>query len=94
VIVLLALSMVALIAICGLVIDVGRVYYAHRALQASADAAALAGGQELPDPSLAAVRAREYGTDGKNPLNEVEAVETVTTRCIVPPRPRGEAAKG
>jgi len=82
VIVLLALSMVALIAICGLVIDVGRVYYAHRALQASADAAALAGGQELPDPSLAAVRAREYGTDGKNPLNEVEAVETVTTRCI------------
>jgi len=45
-IVLVVIAMVALLALAAFAIDVGYVYYAHRSLQASADAAALAGAQE------------------------------------------------
>lgn len=48
VIVLLVLFLVVLLGMSAMVIDVGYAYYAHRSLQASADAAALAGAQELP----------------------------------------------
>ncbi len=46
--VIVALSMIALIAFLALVIDVGSLYAERRKLQTAADAAALAGAQELP----------------------------------------------
>jgi len=69
----------------GFVVDIGYAYYAQRSLQASADAAALAGAQELPDASAAAVVADQYGgEDGaKNENDNVQSVTTtVTTKCL------------
>jgi Putative Flp pilus-assembly TadE/G-like len=85
VLVLVAVAMVALLAAAGLAIDVGYAYYAQRSLQASADAAALAGAQELPNPDAAAATARNYGgEDGaRNARANVPGVRTtVTTRCL------------
>ena len=41
--------MVVMLGFCALCLDVGHAYLAQRRLQASVDAAALAGAQELPD---------------------------------------------
>jgi Putative Flp pilus-assembly TadE/G-like len=50
-----------LIAIAGAVIDVGSWYRTHRTMQATADASALAGAQELPlSTSAAAAQALDY----------------------------------
>ena len=84
-IVLAVIAMVALLALAAFAIDVGYVYYAHRSLQASADAAALAGAQKLPDAGAAKVTAQEYGTSpaGKNQLNNIGVVsEAITTKCL------------
>jgi Flp pilus assembly protein TadG len=51
---LIAASMTVMLGFVGLVIDVGRLYYASRALQASTDAAALAGAATLPGATAAA----------------------------------------
>ena len=48
----MALLLIPLLAISGFVIDVGFAYFTQRSLQTQADAAALAGAQKLPDPSL------------------------------------------
>jgi hypothetical protein len=83
--VFVALGMTVLIAFLGLAIDVGYAYYTSRALQASADAAALAGAQELPDPDKAAAVANAYaGSDGgKNARSNIPNVSTdVTTKCL------------
>src|SRR3954470_2143066 len=53
-IVLSAVWMIVLLGMAGLVIDVGSWYRAQRNLQADADAAALAGAQELPDDTATA----------------------------------------
>ncbi len=85
VIVLIVLFLVVLLGMAALVIDVGYAYYAHRSLQASADAAALAGAQELPDPVKAKAIALQYSaSDGnKNERADLEdVVTTVTTKCI------------
>ncbi|HEY8104402.1 MAG TPA: vWA domain-containing protein, partial [Gaiellaceae bacterium] len=85
VIVLIVLLLVVLLGMAALVIDVGYAYYAHRSLQASADAAALAGAQELPDPTKAKALALTYSasTGGKNQRGDLEdVVTTVTTKCI------------
>lgn len=51
----------AILAMCAAVLDVGAWYRADRALQATADAAALAGAQALPDdPGHALALADEY----------------------------------
>ena len=58
-----ALMVVALIALLGtaaIVMDVGFAWYAKRQVQASADAAALAGAQELPDVTKARAAAVQY----------------------------------
>lgn len=83
--VLTVFLLVGLLGMAALVVDVGYAYYAHRSLQASADAAALAGAQELPDPSRAVVVARQYGSEdgAKNKHPDIDGVTTtVTTRCI------------
>jgi hypothetical protein len=84
-IVLAVIAMVALLALAAFAIDVGYVYYAHRSLQASADAAALAGAQKLPDAAEAKATAQEFGTSsvGKNQLNNIGAIsETISTKCL------------
>ncbi len=85
-IVLVVISLVVLLGMAALVIDIGYVYYTHRSLQASADAAALAGAQELPDPVKAVDVAKQYtaGDGQKNARTDVNGVTTtVTTKCIV-----------
>src|SRR5207342_511123 len=84
-IVLLACTLVVLCGAAALVIDVGKAYVVKRHLQASVDAAALAGAQALPDPAAAASMARSYsGSPGmKNDEAKLPGVTTsVTTKCI------------
>ena len=52
--VLMALSLVVIIGMAALVVDVGNWYHTKRRLQATADAAALAGAQRLPTDSVGA----------------------------------------
>lgn len=60
-VVLSVVWMVVLLGMAGLVIDVGSWYRSQRDLQAQADAAALAGAQELPaDTSIATGTAKSY----------------------------------
>jgi hypothetical protein len=84
VVVAFVLLLAGLLAIAGLVVDVGNAYRVHRALQASADAAALAGGQSLPNAAAAVSVARLYGatTAGRNKLKNITSVESITTRCL------------
>lgn len=59
--VLVALVMVALLGCVGLVTDIGTIYFHRLNLENAADAAALAGAQELPDdPEKAVAVAEEY----------------------------------
>jgi hypothetical protein len=58
--VFVALLLVSLVAVFGLVVDVGSWIRAQRQAQAVADAAALAGAQELPDQTAALQRRDEY----------------------------------
>ena len=84
-VVLAVVAMVALLALSAFAIDVGYAYYAHRSLQASADAAALAGAQQLPDASAATATARQYGTSAgsKNHLSNIgDVTETISTKCL------------
>ncbi len=77
---------VVLLGMAALVVDVGYAYYAHRSLQSSADASALAGAQELPNSSMAVSVANSYGGQpgGKNAHGNIPGVTTtVTTKCIV-----------
>jgi hypothetical protein len=86
VIVLVVVMLVVLLGFAALVVDVGYAYYAHRSLQASADAAALAGAQELPNSAAAIAMAQSYSssTGSKNARPNINGVTTtVTTRCIV-----------
>lgn len=62
--------MVVLLGFAALVIDVGSWYRAHRAAQSTADAAALAGAQVLPDTQNATALAQQYvnkNSDGGGP---------------------------
>jgi Flp pilus assembly protein TadG len=84
-IVLMVVALVGLIGMVGFAVDIGYAYYTQRALQASADAAALAGAQQLPDGNAAIATASEFGTQGagKNRLVNVGSVdENVFTKCI------------
>jgi Flp pilus assembly protein TadG len=70
-IVLSVLALVAVMGMCALVLDVGSWFRTHRRLQATADAAALAGAQSLPnDPSGAKSLALNYANkNGGNVLS-------------------------
>jgi hypothetical protein len=79
------LFLFVLLGMAAMVIDVGYAYYAHRSLQAQVDAAALAGAQELPDPSKATQIAFDYSgkTGSKNAQDNVRNVTVdVKTRCL------------
>jgi hypothetical protein len=77
-------ALTVLLGFSGLVIDIGRAYFAQRNIQASADAAALAGAMELPDPAAAQAKAREYsGSPGrKNAKQDLNVVTSTSTRCL------------
>ena len=63
VVVLTTVMLVALLGLAAMVLDVGVWFHAKRQLQATADAAALAGAQVLPqNPSQAQALAVQYGT--------------------------------
>jgi Putative Flp pilus-assembly TadE/G-like len=74
------LALVALLGTAALTMDVGFAWYAKRQVQASADAAALAGAQQLPDISSATTTANTYATLN-TPDNLSNVVVKVTTRC-------------
>jgi hypothetical protein len=83
--VVILLMMTVLLGMAALVIDVGYAYYTQRSLQASADAAALAGAQQLPSSSAAIATAKEYGgaVGAKNARGNVPGVTTsVSTKCV------------
>ncbi|MGH3022753.1 MAG: pilus assembly protein TadG-related protein, partial [Gaiellaceae bacterium] len=85
VVILFVLVLVVLLGTAALVVDLGYAYYTKRSLQASADAAALAGASGLPNSSTALDRAREYsGSEaGKNERDNVPPVTTsVTAKCV------------
>jgi Putative Flp pilus-assembly TadE/G-like len=81
---LLAVGMLlVLIGFSAFAVDVGHAYFAQRQLQASADAAALAGAQVLPDIGSATNLAQQFGPTGTNPPQGVDDVQTdITTECL------------
>jgi hypothetical protein len=83
--VMVVLFLFVLLGMAAMVIDVGYAFYAQRSLQAQVDAAALAGAQELPDPTRAEAVAYEYSgqAGGKNERSNVRDVTVeVRTRCL------------
>jgi len=85
ILVFVAILLAAVIGLSAFVIDLGYAYYAQRTLQASADAAALAGAQQLPDQNAAVTTAKQYGTQvgAKNASSKLTNVdEVVSTRCL------------
>ena len=80
VIVLAAGAMVVVLGFTALAIDIGFFAHTKRDLQNDADAMALAGAQEIPDPGLANSKAREWGTkNGVDLGSEVLSIEFGTT---------------
>jgi hypothetical protein len=83
--VLAVISLVVLLGMAGMVIDIGSAFYASRSLQASTDAAALAGAQQLPDSASAVAVAKTYsGMRGqKNEVASLPDVQAaITTKCL------------
>jgi Flp pilus assembly protein TadG len=83
--VLLVLTLTVLLGFAALTIDIGRAYYSKRSLQASADAAALAGAQGLPNSTTAQSLANQYsGSAGsKNARSNLQNVDTtVSVKCL------------
>jgi hypothetical protein len=81
--IIIVLFMLVLLGFCALCLDVGHAYLAQRRLQSAADAAALAGAQELPDVASATSFANTYGSSGNNTPSGLDSTTmTVTSRCI------------
>jgi hypothetical protein len=81
--VLVVLMLVVLLGFAALVLDVGRAYLAQRRLQASVDAAALAGAGGLPVVGSATDLANAFGSSGANVPAGLDDVQmTVSTKCI------------
>jgi hypothetical protein len=79
--VFLVLFLAVFLGLAALVLDIGHAYYADRSLQASTDAAALAGAQELPNSVKAIGIAHSFsGSNGsKNARANVPGVATEAT---------------
>ena len=75
-----ALALVVLLGISAFAIDVGYAYYAKRQLQAAADAAALAGAQDLPTAATAITTATAYANANK-PANVSSVSFEYQTKC-------------
>ena len=89
--VLTVVFLVVLLGIAAMVVDVGSWYRAHRAAQSTADAAALAGAQDLPDTATANSLANEYAaknndTGGASPAQVTfsqQGYETDTIKVTI-----------
>ena len=77
---LAALMLVVLLGIGAFAIDIGYAYYAKRQLQSAADAAALAGAQDLPNAATAVATATSYGA-ANTPANLASFAFTYQTKC-------------
>jgi hypothetical protein len=95
---LVAASVVALLAIAALVVDGGNLYYSHQKLAAASDAAALAGGYDIPNTTTATATtdatrwsAVAGGLNANQNLTNVsitvgfKCLTTVGVPCLVPP---------
>jgi putative Flp pilus-assembly TadE/G-like protein len=81
-IVLMTLSLVVIMGMAALVLDVGNWFHTKRRLQGTADAAALAGAQELPDdPSAAQTMAMNYANQNGG---DVAGANIVVTSTVLP----------
>ncbi|MBU2598174.1 MAG: Tad domain-containing protein [Actinobacteria bacterium] len=96
VVVIVALSIIALMMVTALAIDVGSLYEERRHLQTVADAAALAGVQELPEDVDGAINvAIEYGSKHGLIINSSDVIisstlaedDTITVNAINPNAP-------
>ena len=77
---LAALAMVVILGFAAMAIDVGLFLHERRELQKAADAAALAGAQELPySPADAEQKAQEWAANNGIDAGELEAIEISTT---------------
>jgi Flp pilus assembly protein TadG len=89
--VLTVVFLVVLLGIAAMVVDAGSWYRAHRAAQSTADAAALAGAQALPDTARANSLANEYAaknndTGGASPAQitfSQQGYETDTIKVTI-----------
>jgi hypothetical protein len=84
-----ALMMMAMLGVTAMVVDVGRVFISYHELQASTDAAALAGGEALGAPSStttttdSAVTLYSSTNSDKNAYSNLTGVTTTTTlECL------------
>jgi Flp pilus assembly protein TadG len=78
-IVLSVLALVALLGMSALVLDVGNWFRTKRRLQATADAAALAGAQKLPGtPGLAQAMALDYANKNEGDVRPEDVTITTT----------------
>ena len=93
VLVLFALMLAGLCGFVGLALDVGHLMATRTDLQKAADAAAMAGSQELPIPGLALVRANQYvGVNSKSGTSSsvafsqhtdpFDTIQVTTTRYV------------
>jgi Flp pilus assembly protein TadG len=74
------LAMVVIMAFTAMAIDVGLFLHEKRELQKAADAAALAGAQELPNsPETALVRAGRWALSNGIGSGEIDSVDVTTT---------------
>src|SRR2546423_1904431 len=74
--------LICLLGLSALVTDIGHAYLVKRKLQATADAAALAAANTLPDAAAAADRALAYGAGGKNSVAGVTASQSMRPYCL------------
>jgi Putative Flp pilus-assembly TadE/G-like/von Willebrand factor type A domain len=84
----IAVMFVILLAIAGMVIDIGNAYRVHQQLQATADAAAAAGADNLPSTGNAVSAAATYSAapGGKNTITGAGTVtESAYTDCSTDP---------
>jgi hypothetical protein len=86
---LVAFMMMAMLGVTAMVVDVGRVYISYHELQASTDAAALAGGEAMGQPNStstttdSAVDLYSSTTSDKNAYSNLSNVTTaVTLKCL------------
>lgn len=81
--VIVVLFLIVMLGFAALILDVGHAYLAQRRLQASVDAAALAGADGLPTVAAATALANAYGSGGSNTPLKVDNVQmTVSTKCL------------
>jgi len=80
-------ALVPLLGMLGLTLDIGYAYYSQRAMQSSADAAALAGASQLSSVSDATAVANSFGaaSGSKNTLASsgiTGVTQTVSEKCV------------